>query len=136
MEQSSSMRVLVSTYFSFTTLSTVGLGDYYPVSDIERFVGSFVLLFGVAIFSYMMGELLIMINQIKTLDHEIAQDDEADLENFFTLLRMFNDGNKINMKVQDKIRTFLEYKWINDKNQFLINKRDQAQYYSQMPTVC
>ena len=88
------------------------------------------LLFGVAIFSYIMGELLIMINQINSLDHEIAEDDEADLENFFTLLRMFNDGNKINMKVQDKIRTFLEYKWINDKNKFMIDVRDQAQYYN------
>jgi hypothetical protein len=56
--------MLINTYFAFTTLSTIGLGDYYPVSDIERLVGSFVLLFGVALFSYMMGELLFMITQI------------------------------------------------------------------------
>lgn len=64
MEKSEGMRMLINTYFAFTTLSTIGLGDYYPVSDIERLVGSFVLLFGVALFSYMMGELLFMITQI------------------------------------------------------------------------
>ena len=64
MEKSEWMRMLINTYFAFTTLSTIGLGDYYPVSDIERLVGSFVLLFGVALFSYMMGELLFMITQI------------------------------------------------------------------------
>ena len=49
---------IVSTYFAFTSLSTVGFGDYYPVSDAERLVGSFVLLFGVAIFSYIMGNFI------------------------------------------------------------------------------
>ncbi|NQZ18997.1 MAG: hypothetical protein HRT44_07065, partial [Bdellovibrionales bacterium] len=28
-------------YWAFTTLSTVGFGDYYPVSNYERFLGAF-----------------------------------------------------------------------------------------------
>tara|TARA_B110000285_G_C14864649_1_gene486239 strand:+ start:192 stop:497 length:306 start_codon:yes stop_codon:yes gene_type:complete len=91
-EESSYRRTLINTYFAFTTLSTIGLGDFYPVSDVERFVGSFVLLFGVAVFSYIMGELLVMLNEIQTLNHEIGEDDGDDLDKFFTLLRMFNDG--------------------------------------------
>ena len=62
-------------YFAFTTLSTVGLGDYYPKSDIERLAGSFFLLIGVAAFSYGMGELLAMIEKISSLDIEISEDD-------------------------------------------------------------
>ena len=42
-------------YFSFTSLSTVGFGDYHPTNDIERLIGAFILLFGVAIFSIVMG---------------------------------------------------------------------------------
>ena len=42
-------------YYSFTSLSTVGLGDLVPRSNVERLLCSFVLLFGVAIFSYIMG---------------------------------------------------------------------------------
>ena len=39
-------------YFTFTSLSTVGFGDFYPVADEERIFCSFLLLFGVAIFAY------------------------------------------------------------------------------------
>lgn len=89
-------RVITSTYFAFTTLSTVGLGDYYPVSNIERLVGSFFLLLGVAIFSYMMGELVVMIVKIQNLDQEIAEED--DLDKFFSLMVDYNHGFAINKK--------------------------------------
>ena len=48
-------RAIITTYFAMTSLSTVGFGDYYPISDEERIVYSFVLLFGVALFSLFMG---------------------------------------------------------------------------------
>ena len=46
------------TYYSFTSLSTVGFGDYHPRSNSERFFCAFILLFGVAIFSYIMGNFI------------------------------------------------------------------------------
>jgi len=46
---------LLLIYFAFTSLSTVGLGDLNPRSDFERIFMAFMLLFGVAIFSYIMG---------------------------------------------------------------------------------
>jgi hypothetical protein len=46
---------IAMTYYSFTTMSTVGFGDFYPVSTYEQLTGAFVLLFGVSIFSYIMG---------------------------------------------------------------------------------
>lgn len=55
-------RVYVNTYFALTTLSTIGFGDFYPVSDYERLVGAFMLLFGVAIFSIFMGDLSSQVN--------------------------------------------------------------------------
>jgi len=42
-------------YFAITTLSTIGFGDFAPVSIQERFIASFILLFGVAVFSFIMG---------------------------------------------------------------------------------
>jgi hypothetical protein len=53
--------LLISLYFAFTSLSTVGFGDYAPRGNIERFFGAFMLLFGVAIFSYIMGNFIDMI---------------------------------------------------------------------------
>ena len=46
---------LVMMYWAFTTLSTVGLGDFYPISNFERGLSAFGFLMGVAIFSYMLG---------------------------------------------------------------------------------
>ena len=43
------------TYWAFTTLSTVGFGDIHPISNEERVFCSFIFLFGVLIFSYIMN---------------------------------------------------------------------------------
>ena len=56
-ELDSSKVMLILTYFSFTSLSTVGLGDYHPKSNIERIICAFVLLFGVAVTSFIMENL-------------------------------------------------------------------------------
>ena len=51
-------RTIRVTYFSFTSLTTVGFGDFTPRSDYERLSGGFILLFGVAIFSYINGNFI------------------------------------------------------------------------------
>jgi hypothetical protein len=48
-------------YFAFSTLATVGYGDYHPVSNAEMMVGSFIILFGVAVFSFIMGSFIEML---------------------------------------------------------------------------
>jgi hypothetical protein len=53
-----SKRTIVMTYYAFTSLSTVGFGDYNPRSDFERIFIALMLLFGVAIFSYIMGNFI------------------------------------------------------------------------------
>ena len=58
-------RIWTNMYFALTTLTTVGFGDYHPISDTERLIGSFMLLFGVATSSFLMGELLNIINKIE-----------------------------------------------------------------------
>jgi hypothetical protein len=42
-------------YFAITTLSTIGYGDFHPVSVLEKVIISPILLFGVAIFSFIMS---------------------------------------------------------------------------------
>jgi voltage-gated potassium channel len=59
--------VWTNMYFALTTLTTVGFGDYYPISNTERLVGSFMLLFGVMTSNFIMGELMNMITRIKLM---------------------------------------------------------------------
>jgi len=49
---------VISCYFALTTLSTVGYGDYYPISNPERIFTIIVMLGGVAFFSYIMGNFI------------------------------------------------------------------------------
>jgi hypothetical protein len=86
--------LLISLYFGFTTLSTVGFGDFAPRGNIERFVGSFILLFGVAIFSYIMGNFIDILAQIQ-LYNSVLEDAEA-LTKFFGIIEKFNNEKPIN----------------------------------------
>jgi hypothetical protein len=52
---SSTRNMLIVVYYMFTSLTTVGFGDFHPKSNLERIAVSFILVFGVATFSYMMG---------------------------------------------------------------------------------
>jgi hypothetical protein len=53
-----SHNVVIANYFAFTTLSTTGFGDFVPKSDGEMILCSFILLSGVAVFSYVMGNFI------------------------------------------------------------------------------
>ena len=44
-------RMWIVVYYSFTTLSTVGFGDYNPKSNFERLIMIVVFVVGVALFS-------------------------------------------------------------------------------------
>jgi len=48
-------RVILNTYFAFTTLASVGFGDYYPVNTYEKGIFTIIFLFGCSIFSYFIG---------------------------------------------------------------------------------
>ena len=48
-------RYITMVYYTFTTLATVGFGDYHPKADEEKMLACFVFLSGVSVISYLMG---------------------------------------------------------------------------------
>ena len=56
--------MLIVVYFMFTTLSTVGLGDYNPKSEIERLFMCLILLLGVTCFSYLLSVLTSIVDDV------------------------------------------------------------------------
>ena len=48
-------------YFSMTTLIKVGYGDYYPLSDFERFMTIILLFISMCFFSYLLDQLIVTI---------------------------------------------------------------------------
>lgn len=83
---------IILIYFTFTSLSTVGFGDYYPVSEAEQVLGAFMLLSGVATFSYILGELNTVLLNVISNDDELDYDE---LDKFYALLYKFNNSQPI-----------------------------------------
>jgi hypothetical protein len=82
--------ILELYYFTFTTLSTVGFGDFHPMSNTERLFMAFGMLFGVAIFSVIMGNFIDMLDVIKDFSEDFNEGE--DLAKFFGILKAFNRG--------------------------------------------
>lgn len=82
------------TYYSLTTLSTIGFGDYHPKSNSERFVIAFVLLVGVMVFSLIMGIFMEIVNKLQELGQN--NEDADALSRFMGLLHKYNNGRLIN----------------------------------------
>jgi hypothetical protein len=97
----------------FTSLSTVGFGDYNPRSDNERLVCLAILLFGVSIFSYVMGNFIAIVDQYSMVQKELEEYDKLIV--FFSMFRKFNGGKPINQSLVDKIEKFFDYRWKNDR---------------------
>ena len=72
-------------YFTFTSLSTVGFGDFNPRSNSERILTALILLFGVAIFSYILGQFSEILMSFDKLNASIDEGDE--LTKFFGLVK-------------------------------------------------
>ena len=75
---------IANVYFAFTTLSTVGFGDYYPMNNFERLFCAFILVLGVLIFSYLMDVFLSIICDLQNLTKDL--DDGDNLTKFFSVL--------------------------------------------------
>ena len=81
-------------YWAFTTLTTIGLGDFNARSDEERILCSIIMLFGVSIVSYIMGKFIQILSLVKQMSEEL---DEGDmLSKFIQTLQRFNKDRPLN----------------------------------------
>lgn len=80
--------LIIVFYFAFTSLSTVGFGDYHPRGNIERMIGAFILLGGVAIFSLIMGNFIEILQEFQKFNEDISDGDS--LTQFFLAIKYLN----------------------------------------------
>ena len=90
--------MIVMMYYAFTTLSTVGFGDYHPRSNSERIFCALILLVGVAIFSYIMGNFIDILHSIQHLNADF--DEGEKLSKWFGLIKRFNSSRSISMDLK------------------------------------
>ena len=90
-----------------------------------------ILLFGVAIFSYIMGNFKEVLIRFQQLNEDL--DDGDTLTKFFGLLQRFNGNKSINLELRQKIEAFFDYKWNNDRN-MAIDDEGEIALLDQLPT--
>ena len=115
-EQTNFNSMLILMYFSMTSLTTIGLGDYTPRSDLERIYIALGLLFGVAIFSYIMGEFVDMIRSYNTFANTYVYENGDDLAKFFGVIKNFNNNQDLKMELKRSIEAYFEHRWTYNKN--------------------
>jgi len=110
-------KLIISCYYTLTTLATVGYGDFYPVSDMERLLAVFLMLCGVAFFSYIMGSFIeIIANYRKKMG---VIDQIGDLHHWLTILTRYNNGKPLSKSLTNQIERHFTYYWANDRLQFM-----------------
>jgi hypothetical protein len=121
-------KLILSCYYVLTTLTTIGYGDLYPVNNSERIFAIFIMLLGVAMFSYVMGSFT---DLISSYDKKLGIiDQNADLQNWLTMLTKFNKHKPLSTELIYKIDKHFSYFWQNDRNSS-ISKKDP--YISSLP---
>jgi len=104
-----SHQLTVSCYYALTTLSTVGYGDFYPVSNNERILAVLIMLGGVAFFSYIMGNFVEIISNYEKKMGVV--DKSGDLHNWLHLLTRFTNNQPIPKKLTDQIESNFAFFW-------------------------
>ena len=88
----------------FTTLSTVGLGDFNPKSDVERLVLCVILLLGVTCFSYIMNVLIAIVQEVQ---HATSESEESQaLSCWLLLLKHFNKNKPLPAEMTTYFETY------------------------------
>ena len=123
--RTNSHNMVLLMYFSYTTLSTVGFGDFNPRSDYERLLCILVLLLGVGIFALILSNFNEILERLQKLDEETGDEDE--LNKFFDTIKIrYNCGHDIDPSIKLKFEKLFEYKWSIDRNQAIDDPEEQA----------
>ena len=86
-------------YYSFTTITTVGFGDFHPKSSTERLFSAILMFIGVIVFSYIMGFFQGTIELL--FERRDVFDDADNLSKFISTIQKFNGGHIISLEFKE-----------------------------------
>ena len=116
-------RLIISSYYSLTTLATVGYGDYLALTDSEVVLDVVYILAGAAFFAYIMGSF---IEIIANYQRKMGRVDRiTPLRNWMTLMMRFTGDKPLSKSLNKQIESHFQYFWQNDRLQSIYQHYDR-----------
>lgn len=110
-------------------MSTIGYGDFSPVSTTEKLIVAIILMFAVAIFSIIMGNFIEILMARNNLE---STGNHKDLSKWIALLTKFNDQKPLSRELIVKIEDFFDYFW--DNNPLMASKSaEDLRFINELP---
>jgi hypothetical protein len=97
-DDSVGVKLIKLLYYSCTSLTTIGLGDFHPKADLERVVCAFLILFGVMLFSFISSNLIVILQNFRDYMQPVGDADK--LNKFIFTLYKFNDSHPLDKKFE------------------------------------
>ena len=91
-----------------------------PRNDYERLMVAIMLLSGVAVFSFIMGNFIAILNSSKSINDDPEESEQ--LSKFLQVLKRFNKNKAVPYK--EYFEDYFEYRWQNNKNWALESQED------------
>ncbi|OMJ96019.1 hypothetical protein SteCoe_395 [Stentor coeruleus] len=136
-EDSEYKKIIKTWYYIFTTLATVGYGDFYATNIYEMGFAILLLIAGPTWFAFMMGSAIQMINKLNDVNG--IANKLTDLELWITGIEEKYEVIPINIK--SKILIHFKNFWKNDRLASMLNLSQEgflslecrSYFYSEMP---
>ncbi len=96
-------RYVDAVYWCIATLTTVGYGDVIPANLVEKVYATFVMLLGVGVYAYLIGNIATILSNIDPARAAHLQQTER--------LAAFLQYRNVPRPIQQRVRDYLDYVW-------------------------
>lgn len=109
-----STEYITSLYWVFTTLTTLGYGDYYGTTTEEYVFTMLVQFLGVFVFAYMMGNINMLVEKLDYNHLEYLQLENEKLDQWLIKISRANGHRKLSDTFVEELRHRFNFYWQRD----------------------
>jgi len=97
-------------YWCITTLTTVGYGDIFPATDLQKILTMIAMIFGVILYGYVIGNIASLLSNIDVIKTRFLKRIK-DVNSFLSY-------NSVPKRLRGKVQKYYQYIWDNRLGQF------------------